>query len=251
VDVDAQADIVGKIIAGVVGIFIDHDVVVVPEPIVGIVVVVRCELEVDAADAEPLAAAAAKPPDVLRANAEGEASMFPGMVQMIVLVAAAGVVSHPNIILVDMRGLGMAGLIVKSAPLILLWRRSRAAVDRPTITVRRCFSTCGRPAITVRRRRSSDRSAVTVRRRSSNCGWPTITSGWRCSNRSRATRGNISVANALVAATLLRLGWLRLVAATLLRLGRLRLLTALLFLFTTFLVALSESCDRERQCSYE
>jgi hypothetical protein len=223
VHVNAQPDVIGKVIAGVVWIVIDHDVVVVPEPVVSVVVIVLRELEVEAANAEPFAIAATKAPDVLRANASREASVFPRMVQMIVGVPAARVVSHPNIILVNVRGLGMVGLIVKGASLLLrllLLRRSRAAVDRPAIRARgRRFSATGRSG------------------------------GGRRANRSGPARGNISPAN--VTATLLcllsTLLWLGLLAP-LLRLGRLRLL----LLLTTLLVAASLGAsirtEREGYC---
>src|SRR5258708_39387808 len=93
---------------------------------------------------------------MLRPNGGREASVLPGMVQMKVGISAAGVVSYPAIILMDMRGLGMAGLIVASSPAFLRWRRT--AVYRSTITVSRHLATFGRTPLTSWRVRRADLS---------------------------------------------------------------------------------------------
>jgi hypothetical protein len=126
VNVSPQSRVIGEIPSVVVGIGIEHDVVVIPEPVAGIVVVVWRDLEVEAVDVESLAAAAVKPPDVPRADRAIEASVFPGMIEMIVGIVASGVVSHPLVILrVDVRGFGMVRLIAEGAPLLIFLRRWR------------------------------------------------------------------------------------------------------------------------------
>jgi len=75
VDVGAQADVIGEVPAVVVGIEIKHDVVVVPQPVVGILALEWRDLEEKAADVEAIVVAALKSPDVLRADGAREASV--------------------------------------------------------------------------------------------------------------------------------------------------------------------------------
>lgn len=206
VDVGAQPDVIGEVPAVVVGIGVDYDVVVIPQPSVAIVVVVGRNLEKEAADVKSIAVTAAKPPDVSRADAATEAPVFPRMIEMIVGIVASGVVSHPLIRFgVDVRGLGMVRLIAEGAPLIFL-RRSGTTIG---LGRRMCVSTATLRTTTGRRCRLG-----------------------RSMNRSGTARGNMSIANAAITATLL---WL---------------LTALLFLLTALLVAaasLGESGKRQHQ----
>src|SRR5258707_381652 len=166
-------------------IVIDHDIVVVPEPIATIVIIVGPDLEEEVTHEEPLAVAAVHPPDMLRANTEGEASMFPRMVHMKVRVAAAVVMSYPPIVLMHMRELGMIRMIVESAPLFLRRRRG-VPPDRSAITVGRYPSVL-----------------YTILYRATLTSWRCV----RCADGSGTARGNKSAAN-LPAATHLRLGWL-------------------------------------------
>ena len=213
VGVGTESGVIGEVPAGVVGIGIDYDVVVIPQPSVGIVVVVGRNLEKVAVDIKSIAVTAAKPPDVLRPDAAVEPPVFPRMIEMIVGIVGSGVVSHPLICFgVDVRGLGMVWLIAEGAPLILL-RRSGTAIG---LARRMCVFT------------------ATLR----------STTGRGCRlrgsmNRSRAARGNMTIANAAITATL---SWL--LAMLLWR------LPALLFRLRGLLVApvpLGESGNREKQ----
>ena len=126
VNVSAQPDVIGEVPSVVIGIGIDHDVVIVPEPTVGVVVVIGRNLEEEAANIEPIQATTAEPPDVLRADAGSEVTVFPRMIDMIVGIAATGIVSDPAIIFcMDVRSFGMALLITVGGPLILLRRLCR------------------------------------------------------------------------------------------------------------------------------
>jgi len=46
VDVCAEPHVIGEVVSGVVGIVINHDVIVVPKPVVGVVIIVWGDLEV-------------------------------------------------------------------------------------------------------------------------------------------------------------------------------------------------------------
>src|SRR5258708_22666244 len=53
------------------------------------------------------------------AKAAGEAAVFPGMTQVVVRVAAAGIVANPIVIVVDVRGVRMIGPITEGATAVL------------------------------------------------------------------------------------------------------------------------------------
>ena len=210
-DVGTEPGVIGEVPAGVVGIGIDYDVVVIPQPSVCVVVVIGRNLEEVAVDIKSIAVTATKPPDVLRPDAAVEPPVFPWMIEMIVGIVASGVVSHPLIGFgVDVRGVGMVRLIAEGAPLILK-RRSRTAIvlaRRMRVFTATLRSTTGRG------------------------------SGLRRSmNRSGAVRGNMTIANAAITTTL-----------SLLLAMLLRRLTALLFLLRGLLLApvpLGESGNRQ------
>ena len=100
--------VVGEIPAVVVGIFVDHDLVAVPVPVVAIGEIKRGNAEVEAAKPEAAGAASADAPDVAAAEAAGEAAMLPGMIEVEAGVVASSVVSNPLAVVVDVRSFGMA-----------------------------------------------------------------------------------------------------------------------------------------------
>lgn len=122
-DVSTEPHVIGEVVSVVVGVVINHDVIIIPEPAVGIVIVVWRNLEKETTDIESIDAAAAETPDMLRAEAASEASVLPGMVDVIIGIVATGIMSYPAIVFsVDMRSFRMTLLIVVPGPLILLWR---------------------------------------------------------------------------------------------------------------------------------
>jgi hypothetical protein len=110
VDVSAEAGVVGEVPAGVVRIFVDNDLVGVPEPAVDVAKVVRGYAKVEASKPEAGWATTAQTPDVGGAEAAVEVAVLPGMVEMVVGVVAAGIVAYP-VVFVDVRGVGMAGMV--------------------------------------------------------------------------------------------------------------------------------------------
>ena len=88
VDVGAESGVVGQIPAVVVGIFVDDDGIAVPEPISSVVVIIGRHAEEEAAEPEALAVSSAKAEHMAAAKAAVEAAVFPGMLDVIVLVAA-------------------------------------------------------------------------------------------------------------------------------------------------------------------
>lgn len=120
-DIGSQPYVVGEIPAGMVGIFVDDNVVGVPKPIVAVANVIGSDAEVESAEPETVGAASSEPPDVTSAKASREMAMLEGMVEVVVGIVGTGVVPDPLAIRVHVRGIGMAGLIVKVT--VLLGRR--------------------------------------------------------------------------------------------------------------------------------
>jgi hypothetical protein len=114
VDIGPEPDVVGEIPPVVVGIFVNHDLIAVPKPIAYVVVVIGRHAEVKAAEPETLAIAASEMPNVSATEATGEAAVLPGMIQMVVFVTAAGIVAYPVVVAMNVRGLRMAGTILKA-----------------------------------------------------------------------------------------------------------------------------------------
>jgi hypothetical protein len=84
VDVGAEADVVGQIPAGMIGVFVDDDLVGIPEPAVTEGVVVRGDAEIEAAEPEARRAASAKAPPMAGAETAVEMAVFPGVVEVVV-----------------------------------------------------------------------------------------------------------------------------------------------------------------------
>jgi len=101
--IGSEADIVGKIPAIVVRIFVNHDVIGVPQPVTAIIVVGGGDGEGEAAEEEPFPAASGQTPDVILSEAAGEASMLKRTVDSITRIAAAVTIPRKRFILKDLR----------------------------------------------------------------------------------------------------------------------------------------------------
>ncbi len=110
-DVGAELHVVGEIPAVVVGVFVDHDLVAVPEPVIAEGQVKGADAEVEAAEPETVGAASGDAPDMAAAEAAGEVAMLPGMIEVEAGVIASGVVPDPFAVVVDVRGFGMAFMV--------------------------------------------------------------------------------------------------------------------------------------------
>ena len=108
VDVGSQSRVVGEIPAVVVGVFVDNDLVAVPEPATAQGQVKRGNAEGPAAEPETAGAASAYAPDMAATEAAGEAAVLPGMIEVKAGIVAPGVVAHPRAVVVNVRSIGMA-----------------------------------------------------------------------------------------------------------------------------------------------
>ena len=125
VHVDAESWIVGKIPAIVIRIIVDHDVIVVPIPIIDITEIEGSYAEVISSEPEAAGPSAAQAPHIARSESALEAAMLPGMVKVESDIATAIGVADPLVILVDVRSFGVRGFIaIGSARLISLARLS-------------------------------------------------------------------------------------------------------------------------------
>ena len=96
-----------------IGIFVDDDVVAIPEPVATVAEVECANAEVETAEPEAVGAASGEMPDVAAAEASGEVAVFPGMIKMHAGIVAAGVVAYPFAVGVDVRRVGVSGLVVE------------------------------------------------------------------------------------------------------------------------------------------
>ena len=136
-NVGTEPRVIRQVPAGMVGIVINDDVVVVPIPVVAVTNVRRSDAEEKAAEPEPLRTTTSEPVDVARANPSPKMSVLPGMIEVVTRVIAACVVSDPAIrVGVHVRGVGVSCLLGEITTLRALWSA--------TATIGRRCRRCGR-----------------------------------------------------------------------------------------------------------
>ena len=106
--VDTKSYVVGEIPADVVGIIVDHHVVVIPIPVVRIREVERGNAEEVSPKPESVRATAPQSPDIARTDPALEVAVLPRMFQVESGVAASRIVPNPFPIFVDVWGIGVA-----------------------------------------------------------------------------------------------------------------------------------------------
>ena len=108
-DIDPKAYVVGEVPAWVVGIFVENDVVAIPVPAIAETEVIWGDTEIESAKPESTGTTTGKMPSVVRPEASGKAAMLPGMIEMVVRVIGAGIVSDPRTVFMNMRSVGCPG----------------------------------------------------------------------------------------------------------------------------------------------
>jgi hypothetical protein len=131
VNVGSKPHVVGEVVAFVVGILVDDYVVAIPQPIVAEADVEVCHAEVESAEPEAAGDAPAEVPDVPAAESAGEVAVLPGMIEVIVGIAAAGVVADPFVVGVNVGSVGMSSFVAEMA-VVLRWMR--CAYGRRTVS---------------------------------------------------------------------------------------------------------------------
>jgi len=108
VDVGAESRVVGEVPAVMVGIFVDHDLVAVPEPVTAQGKIKGGDAESEAAKPEAVGTASANAPYMAAAEATGESAMFPGMIEVEAGIVSPGIVPDPFSVVVDVRSFWVA-----------------------------------------------------------------------------------------------------------------------------------------------
>src|SRR5579863_7571193 len=111
VDIGAEAGVIRQVPAGMIRVFVNDDVVGIPEPAVHKANVIRGNAPIPIPETEAVRVAAGQVPMVRGAEAAFKPPMFPWIVQVIVRIVTPGVVADPALAVVDMRGIGMAGVV--------------------------------------------------------------------------------------------------------------------------------------------
>lgn len=132
--IGAQSGIVSQVIARVVRVGIEHNVVARPEPVGDVNNVDWRDFEVEPVEPETTRAATLKPPDMVLANFTGEMPILPGMVEVITRIILTRVVAYPLVVCrIDVRRRGMARPVRNGSPLGRL-RGRRMGCGRRTVS---------------------------------------------------------------------------------------------------------------------
>src|SRR5271169_5275594 len=96
-----------------VRVVINHDIVGIPQPPIHVADIIRRDAPSKRPKPEEAGASAAQMPNVAAADSTAEVPVFPGMIEMIVGIVAAGVVTDPLTVGVNVRQFGMPLFIVE------------------------------------------------------------------------------------------------------------------------------------------
>jgi hypothetical protein len=77
-------------------------------------------------------AAAFNPPHMMRPESTAEAAVLPGMIEVIVGIVASGIMPNPFFAVVDVRSVGVSGLIAVIATVVLFGCSRLAPIGRGT-----------------------------------------------------------------------------------------------------------------------
>jgi hypothetical protein len=113
VNVGAQPHVVGEIPAVVVGVVVDHDVVIIPVPVTAIADVEGCDAEIVSAEPEAAGTTAPKTPDMTAPDSKRKVAVLPGMVEVEAGIIVSVIVTHPVVVGMNVRGFGVAGLVAE------------------------------------------------------------------------------------------------------------------------------------------
>jgi hypothetical protein len=98
-----------------VGILVNYYLVRIPKPIIAKGKVVGGNTKVEPVKPKTLPVSSAKPEDMARAEPAREVPMLPRMIEVVVRVTSARIMPHPLSVRMDVRGVGVPGLIAKIA----------------------------------------------------------------------------------------------------------------------------------------
>jgi hypothetical protein len=107
VHVGPQPDVVSQIVAHIIRIVVNHDVIAVPEPVIDISKIGVCDREVETAKTKAVRIASTQPPNMSCTNGAGKVPVLPRTVKMVTRVMSF--MAYPTIVFcVDMGCFRMA-----------------------------------------------------------------------------------------------------------------------------------------------
>jgi hypothetical protein len=109
--VRSEPYVICKVPTHVVRIVVDDDLISSPVPVPGIGEVVRRDREIESPEPESIGTAACESPLVSWAETSRETPVLPRMIEVIVRIVATAIVPDPCVVCVDVRRVGMPGLI--------------------------------------------------------------------------------------------------------------------------------------------
>ena len=111
----AEARVIGEVPPNVVRVVVNHDRVAVPEPAVDEAIIERRHAEEEAAKPEAIPVSSLQVVDVVVSDAARKTSVLERVIEVIVGIAGAGIVSDPPAIAVDVRSIRMSLMVDKSS----------------------------------------------------------------------------------------------------------------------------------------
>jgi hypothetical protein len=121
--VGAETGVVRQVPADVVRVIVDGDLIAVPEPVVDEAVVVRRYAEIESVEPKTISVAAFEPELVSASNSSRVATVFKGVIEVIVGIIAARIMSNPMVVIVYVRNVRVTG-DVRLMPSNAGWRRT-------------------------------------------------------------------------------------------------------------------------------
>ena len=117
-DVGSETNVIGKIPANVVRIIVDYDFIAVPIPVTAIADVVGRHAEEESTKPKAFRASSTQMPNMSAADLTRKVSVLPRMIEMVVSIVTARIVTDPLVIRVHVRCLGMARLVFECGPVL-------------------------------------------------------------------------------------------------------------------------------------
>ena len=110
-NVRAEPGVVRQVPAVVVGVIVDGDLITVPEPVAAEAEVVRRHAKIEPVEPETISPAAFKPELVSSFEPTREATVFPGVIEVVMRIVATRIMSDPSVVMVHVRNVRVAGHI--------------------------------------------------------------------------------------------------------------------------------------------
>jgi hypothetical protein len=147
VNVSTEPGVIGQVPAIVVRVFVNHDGIALPIPIINVIIIIGGHAEEEAAEPEAFAVASAQVVNVTTAKAAREATMFPGTIEVIMGIITTGIVTNPSVIPMDVGSLRMVWSITERA-IFLLWVSLSPAISLSARSISRWrWTMCGHVAM--------------------------------------------------------------------------------------------------------